>query len=97
MEYACRNVMLVKKLYVTLTPPMYFKTNVFCILDILDRLNILTRKTIYNNGNNKNGDKISDIYKYRDEQKITELGRSSISDAFSNFSFSSELPMTLAA
>jgi len=37
------------------------------------------------------------LYKYNDEQKITELGRSSIPEAFSNFSFSSVLPMTLAA
>lgn len=36
-------------------------------------------------------------YKYNDEQKITELGRSSISDDFSNFSFSSAFPITLAA
>jgi len=37
------------------------------------------------------------IYRYSDEQKMTELGRSSISEAFSNFCLSSSLPMTLAA
>jgi hypothetical protein len=37
------------------------------------------------------------LYRYNDEQKMTELGRSSISDAFSNFSCSSLFPMTLAA
>lgn len=36
-------------------------------------------------------------YRYSDEQKMTEFGRSSISDAFWNFSCSSVLPMTLAA
>lgn len=37
------------------------------------------------------------FYKYSDEQKMTEFGRSSISDDFSNFSLSSEFPITLAA
>ncbi len=36
-------------------------------------------------------------YKYNEEQKITEFGLSSISEAFSNFSLSSWFPITLAA
>ena len=36
-------------------------------------------------------------YRYNEEQKMTEFGRSSISEALSNFSCSSLLPMTLAA
>ena len=36
-------------------------------------------------------------YKYSDEQKMTEFGLSSISDAFSNFSCSSLFPITFAA
>lgn len=36
-------------------------------------------------------------YRYNEEQKMTELGRSSISDALSNLSCSSALPITLAA
>jgi hypothetical protein len=37
------------------------------------------------------------FYRYSDEQKMTEFGRSNISDAFSNFSFSSAFPIALAA
>ena len=36
-------------------------------------------------------------HRYSEEQKITEFGLSNISDAFSNFSFSSEFPITFAA
>ena len=37
------------------------------------------------------------LQRYSDEQKMTEFGRSSISEAFSNFSCSSLLPITFAA
>lgn len=37
------------------------------------------------------------VHRYSDEQKMTEFGRSSISDDFSNFSLSSLFPMTFEA
>ena len=40
---------------------------------------------------------LPEFYRYNEEQKMTELGRSSISDDFSNFSWSSVFPMTFAA
>lgn len=38
-----------------------------------------------------------DVYRYSEEQKMTEFGRSSISDALVNFSSNSVLPIALAA
>ena len=64
------------------------------VIRLTQKIESLVRLLLFNKS--KNG-KREINHRYNDEQKITEFGRASISEALSNFSCSSAFPMTFAA